>query len=62
MEQIIEKLENINKEVATILQEVKLNKDATYNIEEIEYLAEDITQTLFLITQNIKGAYRGKND
>lgn len=57
MEQIIEKLENINKEVATILQEVKLNKDATYNIEEIEYLAEDITQTLFLITQNIKGAY-----
>lgn len=62
MEQIIKKLENINKEVATILQEVKLNKDATYNIEEIEYLAEDITQTLFLITQNIKWAYGGKND
>lgn len=62
MEEIVEKLENINKEVATILQEVKFNKNSTYNIEEIENLAEEITQILFLITQNIKGAYGGKND
>lgn len=62
MEEIVEKLENINYEVDTILQEVKLNKNATYNTEEIEYLAEEITQILFLITQNIKGAYGDKND
>ena len=44
------------------LSAIKTTENGKYNIEEIENLAEDITQTLFLITQNIKGAYGGKND
>lgn len=58
MEQVDVRLQKIKQEVDNILQDVKTNKEAIYNIEEIEYLSEEISQTLFLITQNIKGAFR----
>lgn len=58
---VIERLNKVKSISDKTLSDIKTTENGKYNIEEIEHLAEDITQTLFLITQNIKGAYGGKN-